>query len=113
MKLFFIWDSLIRLLWQGVKKNILFNGNHESDNKDFDQYLNSHGYKFANNSFEAGGYAILKNKKIALIMDIGLFFRKKIFKKLSMWALCRLKIISNNNKLICNSGYFQKALNTN
>ena len=58
--------------------------NHEEKNNDFDQYLNNHGYKFKNNSLEAGGYAILKNKKISLVMDIGPTPEKKIFKKLSM-----------------------------
>ena len=95
------------LVWQGVKKNILFNGNHETDNKDFDQYLNNHGYKFTNNSFEAGGYVILKNKKIALVMDIGSSPEKKFSKNYQCGALS-FEIISNNNKLICNSGYFQK-----
>jgi len=95
------------LVWQGVKKNILFNGNHETDNKNFDQYLNSHGYKFTNNSFEAGGYVILKNKKIALVMDIGSSPEKKFSKNYQCGALS-FEIISNNNKLICNSGYFQK-----
>ena len=95
------------LVWQGVKKDILFNGNHETDNKNFDQYLNSHGYKFTNNSFEAGGYVILKNKKIALVMDIGSSPEKKFSKNYQCGALS-FEIISNNNKLICNSGYFQK-----
>ena len=95
------------ILCQGIKKNILFNGNHEGENNDFDQYLNNHGYKFKNNSLEAGGYAILKNKKISLVMDIGPTPEKKFSKNYQCGSLS-FEIISNNKKLICNSGYFQK-----
>ena len=42
------------ILCQGKNKTMLFNGNHETNNKEFDQYLNIHGYKFKNNSFETG-----------------------------------------------------------
>ena len=96
------------ILCQGIKKNILFNGNHEGENNDFDQYLNDHGYKFKNNSLEAGGYAILKNKKISLVMDIGPTPEKKFSRNYQCGALS-FEIISNNKKLICNSGYFQKT----
>jgi uncharacterized heparinase superfamily protein len=96
------------ILCQGIKKNILFNGNHEEKNNDFDQYLNNHGYKFKNNSLEAGGYAILKNKKISLVMDIGPTPEKKFSRNYQCGALS-FEIISNNKKLICNSGYFQKT----
>ena len=96
------------ILCQGIKKNILFNGNHEGENNDFDQYLNNHGYKFKNNSLEAGGYAILKNKKILLVMDIGPTPEKKFSRNYQCGALS-FEIISNNKKLICNSGYFQKT----
>ena len=96
------------ILCQGIKKNILFNGNHEVENNDFDQYLNDHGYKFKNNSLEAEGYAILKNKKISLVMDIGPTPEKKFSRNYQCGALS-FEIISNNKKLICNSGYFQKT----
>ena len=95
------------ILCQEMKKSILFNGNHETDNKDFDQYLSNHRYKFKNNSFETGGYIILKNNKISLIMDIGSSPEKKFSKDYQCGALS-FEIISNNKKLICNSGYFQK-----
>ena len=95
------------ILCQEMKKSILFNGNHETDNKDFDQYLSNHRYKFKNNSFETGGYIVLKNNKISLIMDIGPPPEKKFSKDYQCGALS-FEIISNNKKLICNSGYFQK-----
>ena len=45
----------------------LFNKN----NNDFDNYLRKLGYKFKNNDNEFGGYTILRNKKICLIIDSG------------------------------------------
>ena len=57
--------------WQNNKIDLLFNGNHETNNIDFDNYLKRLGYNFKNQSNELGGYANLKNKKISLIMDIG------------------------------------------
>ncbi len=96
------------ILCQGKNKTILFNGNHETNNKDFDNYLNSHGYKFKNDSFEVGGYIFLKNKKISLVMDIGPSPEKKFSKNYQCGALS-FEIISNDKKLICNSGYFQKT----
>ena len=95
------------ILCQEMKKSILFNGNHETHNEDFDQYLSNHRYKFKNNSFETGGYIILKNNKISLIMDIGPSPEKKFSKDYQCGALS-FEIVSNNKKLICNSGYFQK-----
>ena len=95
------------ILSQGIEKNFLFNGNHETKNSDFDNYLNSHGYKFKNDSFETGGYIVLKNKKIMLAMDVGSSPEKKFSQDYQCGALS-FEIISNNNKLVCNSGYFQK-----
>ncbi|MDC0216342.1 heparinase II/III-family protein, partial [Candidatus Pelagibacter sp.] len=95
------------ILWQGIKKNILFNGNHEMDNKDFDEYLINHNYKFKNNSCESGGYTIFKNKKTILAIDTGPSPEKKFSKDYQCGALS-FEIISNNKKLICNSGYYQK-----
>ena len=96
------------ILCQGINKSILFNGNHEANNKDFDQYLTKHGYKFKNNSFETGGYSILRSKKICLVMDTGSSPEKKFSKNYQCGALS-FEIISSNKKLICNSGYFQKV----
>jgi len=94
------------LIWQNIKKSILFNGNHESNNEDFDNYLSRLGYKFKNDNNEAGGYAILKSKKIAFIMDVGSSPDKKFSSDYQSGALS-FEIISSNKKLICNSGYFQ------
>jgi len=96
------------ILWKEAKKSLLFNGNHETDNKNFDQYLNIHGYNFKNNSLETGGYVVFKNKKNSLIIDVGSSPEKKFSKDYQCGALS-FEIISNGKKLICNSGYFQKT----
>ena len=57
--------------WQNTNHDHLFNGNNISNNKEFDNYLKRLGYKFKNENFDFGGYFILKNKKITLIMDTG------------------------------------------
>ena len=92
--------------WQNSKVNLLFNGNHETDNLDFDHYLKKLGYSFKNQNNELGGYAILNNKKISLAMDIGSSPDKKFSSNYQAGALS-FEIVSNSKKLICNSGYFQ------
>ena len=93
-------------IWQNNKIDLLFNGNHETNNFDFDYYLKKLGYSFKNKSNELGGYAVLNNKKTSLIMDIGSSPDKKFSSNYQAGALS-FEIISNGKKLICNSGYFQ------
>ena len=93
-------------IWQKIKKDILFNGNHETNNIQFDHYLERLGYNFKNQNNELGGYTILNNKKIALIMDVGPNPDKKYSSDYQAGTLS-FEIISNGKKLICNSGYFQ------
>ena len=97
-------------IWQNNKKNILFNGNHETNNIDFDNYLKKLGYSFKNQNKELGGYAILNNKKNSLIMDVGSSPDKKFSSNYQAGSLS-FEIISNGKKLICNSGYFQNVKN--
>ena len=93
-------------IWKNNKKDILFNGNHETNNVEFDHYLERLGYNFKNQNNELGGYAILNNKKMTLAMDIGSSPDKKFSSNYQAGALS-FEIISNHKKLICNSGYFQ------
>jgi uncharacterized heparinase superfamily protein len=93
-------------IWKNNKKDFLFNGNHESNNNEFDQYLNKLGYNFKNLNNELGGYAILNNKKIAIAMDIGPSPDKKFSFNYQAGSLS-FEILSNRKKLISNSGYFQ------
>jgi uncharacterized heparinase superfamily protein len=92
--------------WQNNKVDLLFNGNHETNNVDFDHYLKKLGYNFKNQSNELGGYAILNNKKTSLVMDVGSSPDKKFSSSYQAGALS-FEILSNGKKLICNSGYFQ------
>ena len=94
------------LTFQSLKQSILFNGNHEINNDDFNSYLTKFGYKFKNENQEIGGYSIQRNKKIALIMDVGPSPEKKFSKDYQSGALS-FEIISSGKKIICNSGYFQ------
>jgi uncharacterized heparinase superfamily protein len=93
-------------VWRNNKKDILFNGNYESNNVEFDHYLKRLGYNFKNQNNELGGYAILNNKKISLVMDIGSSPEKDFSANYQAGSLS-FEIISNGKKLICNSGYFQ------
>ena len=97
-------------IWQNNKKDILFNGNNETNNIDFDNYLKKLGYNFKNQNNELAGYAILNNKKNSLIMDIGSSPDKKFSSDYQAGSLS-FEIISNRKKLICNSGYFQNVKN--
>ena len=92
--------------WQNNKVDLLFNGNNETNNNDFDRYLEKLGYSFKNQSNELGGYASLNNKKTSLLMDIGSSPDKRFSSNYQAGALS-FEIISNGKKLICNSGYFQ------
>jgi len=97
-------------VWQNINHDILFNGNNISNNNEFDQYLKRFGYKFKNESKEIAGYAILKNKKIVLAMDVGANPSKNFSKDYQCGALS-FEIISNGKKLISNSGYFANKQN--
>ncbi len=92
--------------WKNNKVNLLFNGNHETNNDEFDHYLKKFGYNFKSQNNEIGGYAILNNKKNSLIMDVGASPDKKFSSNYQAGALS-FEILSNGKKLICNSGYFQ------
>ncbi|MDB4082239.1 heparinase II/III-family protein [Candidatus Pelagibacter sp.] len=97
-------------IWQNNKVNLLFNGNHETNNDDFDHYLKKLGYNFKNQNNELGGYVALNNKKTSLIMDVGPSPDRKFSSNYQAGALS-FEIISNSKKLICNSGYFQNNKN--
>jgi uncharacterized heparinase superfamily protein len=97
-------------IWQNINKNLLFNGNYISNNSEFDQYLKRLGYVFKNESKEVAGYAILRNKKIILTMDIG-DSPKNNFSKFYQSGALSFEIFSNGNRLITNSGYFNNRNN--
>ena len=98
-------------IWQNINSDILMNGNNISNNAEFDQYLKRFGYKFKNENKELGGYAILYNKKISVIMDVGAPPPSKFSSEYQSGALS-FEINSNGKKLIGNCGYY-KAKNNN
>ncbi len=94
-------------IWQNINYDLLFNGNNNSNNREFDNYLKRFGYKFKNENFDFGGYFILKNKKICLAMDAGSPPILKYAKNYQAGSLS-FEIISNQRKLISNCGYYNK-----
>jgi uncharacterized heparinase superfamily protein len=97
-------------IWQNINQDILFNGNYISNNNEFDQYLKRFGYTFKNENKEVAGYAILKNKRIILTMDIG-DSPSNNFSKFYQSGALSFEVISNGKKLITNSGYFANKQN--
>ena len=94
--------------WQNPRVNLLFNGNNNSNNQDFDNYLKRLGYKFKNDSKDYCGYTILHNKKICLAMDTGSSPDFKHSAEYQSGALS-FEIVSNGKKLISNCGYYKKG----
>ena len=99
-------------IWQNTGSDFLFNGNNLSNNHAFDNYLKKLGYKFKNDDQEFGGYTILKNKKICLIIDSGSSPEHKFSKDYQAGALS-FEIVSNGKKLISNCGYYKKNIKLN
>ncbi len=97
-------------VWQNTKSDILMNGNNISNNLEFDHYLKRFGYKFKNENKELGGYAILYNKKISIVMDIGPPPSSKLSSKYQSGALS-FEINSNGKKLISNCGFYEGTNN--
>ena len=89
-----------------LNQNLLFNGNNNLNNKDFDKYLNLFRYKFKNDKFDISGYTILKNKSIILAMDTGANPSKNYSENYQSGPLS-FEFFFKDKKLITNSGYFQ------
>ncbi len=92
-------------LWQNIRSDILMNGNNISNNIEFDHYLKRFSYKFKNENKEFGGYVILHDKKLSMIMDIGAPPPSKFSSEYQSGSLS-FEIISNGKKLISNCGYY-------
>ena len=103
--IFYLGQSYI-LIHKNTELNFLFNGNQVSNNSDFNNYLKRLGYNFKNESYEIGGYIFLKNNKYAIAADLGAP-PEKVFSKDYQSGALSFEFLSNNNKIICNSGYFQ------
>ena len=106
----FYLGSSYTFIWKNIGKDIFFNGNYQSENHDFDQYLKRFSYTFKNEMNELGGYVILKNKQVILAMDVGSSPSKNFSMDYQYGALS-FEVFSNQKKLITNSGYFSDKNN--
>ena len=106
----FYLGSSYTFIWKNIGNDIFFNGNYQSKNRDFDQYLKRFSYTFKNEMNELGGYVILKNKKVILAMDVGSSPSKNFSMDYQYGALS-FEVFSNQKKLITNSGYFSDKNN--
>ena len=77
--------------------------NHEIKNATFDKYLELYGYKFNCKLNEIGGYALIKDNKSQIIMDVGRPPEKKFSQSYQSGALS-FEFSYLNNKIITNSG---------
>ena len=94
--------------WQNTKVDLLFNGNNNSNNQSFDNYLKRLGYKFKNDSIDYCGYTVLQNRKICLAMDTGSSPDFKYSEDYQSGALS-FEIVSNGKKLLSNCGYHKRV----
>ena len=96
------------LINKNVNYNFLFNGNHNNIDKNLENQIKKLGYNFKNDLDQVGGYLLLKNKNFALAADLGQSPERNYSKDYQSGALS-FEFISNKNKIITNSGYFQKS----
>ena len=96
------------LINKNVNYNFLFNGNHNNIDKNLENQIKKLGYNFKNDLDQVGGYLLLKNKNFALAADLGHSPERNYSKDYQSGALS-FEFISNKNKIITNSGYFQKS----
>ncbi len=89
-----------------IRGSLLFNGNNNSNNRDFDKYLALFRYKFKNDKSDISGYTILKNKNAILAMDTGSNPARNHSENYQSGALS-FEFFFKDEKLITNSGYFQ------
>ena len=82
----------------------LFNGATEANQKDYDTFLKTLKYKFNNKEHETGNIIKIKNKKIEFFMDCGNPPPENFVKNYQAGCLS-FELISNKQKIICNSGY--------
>ena len=82
----------------------LFNGATEINYKDYDVFLKNLKYKFINTGNEVGDLIKIKKKKFELFIDCG-NPPPNIFAKHYQAGCLAFELISNKQKVICNSGY--------
>ncbi len=82
----------------------LFNGATEINHKDYDIFLKNLKYKFTNQNYEVSNLIKVKKKKFEFFMDCGNPPPNNFSKNYQAGCLA-FELISNKQKIICNSGY--------
>ena len=82
----------------------LFNGATEINYKNYDLFLKNLNYKFTNKNYEIADLIKIKKKKIEFIIDCGNPPPNNFAKNYQAGCLA-FELISNKQKVICNSGY--------
>ena len=96
--------SCYAMLSNTNKQFPLFNGATEINYKDYDVFLKTSKYKFASKSNDVADLIKIKKKKIEFFMDCG-NPPPNIFSKNYQAGCLSFELISNKQKIICNSGY--------
>ena len=82
----------------------LFNGATEINYDEYDIFLKGLKYKFANKNYEIGELIKIKKKKLEFFIDCGNPPSSNFSKNYQAGCLS-FELISNKQKIICNSGY--------
>ncbi len=82
----------------------LFNGATEINCKDYDIFLKNLKYKFSNKNYELADLIKVKKKKFEFFIDCGNPPRNDFAKNYQAGCLS-FELISNKQKVICNTGY--------
>jgi len=82
----------------------LFNGATEVNYKDYDIFLKNLKYKFNNKNYEVADLIKVKKKKFEFFIDCGNPPNNNFAKQYQAGCLS-FELISNKQKIICNSGY--------
>jgi len=82
----------------------LFNGATEINYKDYDIFLKNLKYKFSNKSHSIADFIKIKKKKFEFFIDCG-NPPQSIYAKYYQAGCLAFELISNKQKIICNSGY--------
>jgi len=82
----------------------LFNGATEINYKDYDIFLKNLKYKFSNKNHSVADFIKIKKKKFDFIIDCG-NSPTTIYAKYYQAGCLSFELISNKQKIICNSGY--------
>jgi len=82
----------------------LFNGSTEINYKDYDIFLKNLKYKFVNKNYEIADLIKIKKKNFDFFIDCG-NPPPNIYAKYYQAGCLSFELISNKQKIICNSGY--------